>query len=170
MRRLRFAPFVFGVVLGTALSSSASPGHAMRACRSDIETLCPDAHGRFEVGECLRANKAELSEECFAVHNAKEACRADAEALCPEHGTRARCGHTYTRTRPNFHRSARRWSKPDVSAGRRVKPRWPRSVRMPNRGPSEERVSRSMSRNYPRVATRTAASPTAHGSEPLHCT
>ena len=84
MRRLRFAPFVFRVVLGTALSSSASPGHAMRACRSDIETLCPDAHGRFEVGECLRANEAELSEECFAVHNAKEACRADAEALCPE--------------------------------------------------------------------------------------
>ena len=90
MRTLSFTVFVFGTVLGTALPSAAfsshGPGHGMRACRSDIEALCPDARGPFEVGECLRESEAELSEECFAVHTAKEACRADAEALCPEAG------------------------------------------------------------------------------------
>lgn len=77
----------------TVATAKGKGGPGKRACKADVERLCPDAKGdREAVRQCLVEQRAQLSESCQEDVNRHEerrqafeqACGADAQRLCGE--------------------------------------------------------------------------------------
>jgi hypothetical protein len=87
MYRTLFAALVAVGGIAVALPASAF-GPPLKACRADVASLCPDAHGPRAVHACLRDNQDQLSADCAAelqqMRARREACRGDVQTLCPD--------------------------------------------------------------------------------------
>lgn len=70
--------------------AQTAPASPRQACAADAQKLCPQAQGRREIGQCLKAHQAQVSAACTdslaqmaqAAHAMRAACAADIQKLC----------------------------------------------------------------------------------------
>jgi hypothetical protein len=79
------------LALGLSLPATALAFGGRGACRSDAQTLCPEAQTPPEIHQCLIDHQDQLSDACAAniermqsrLAAIESACQADIQSLCP---------------------------------------------------------------------------------------